>query len=78
MDDAYLGGQDALRGGGLDQSREAPTQAEAGAGQGLPQARDRLQPSGNPHRVGPQARPATGQERFLKRQLSLPVSMISQ
>ena len=35
------GGQDALRGGGLDQSRGAPTQAEAGAGQGLPQARDR-------------------------------------
>ena len=75
------GGQDALRGGGLDQSRGAPAQAEAGAGQGLPQARDRawrqalagprrggcdgrlgllertrrdrLQPSGNPHRVGP-------------------------
>ena len=35
------GGQDALRGGGLDQSRGAPAQAEAGAGQGLPQARDR-------------------------------------
>ena len=28
--------------------------------------------------TGPQARPAAGQERFLKRQLSLPVSMISQ
>ena len=28
--------------------------------------------------TGPQARPASGQERFLKRQLSLPVSMISQ
>ena len=28
--------------------------------------------------TGPQARPAPGQERFLKRQLSLPVSMISQ
>ena len=54
MDDAYLGGvrsggkrgrgaagKDALRGGGLDQSRGAPAQAEAGAGQGLPQARDR-------------------------------------
>ena len=35
------GGQDTLRGGGLDQSRGAPAQAEAGAGQGLPQARDR-------------------------------------
>ena len=35
------GGQDALRGGGLDRSRGAPAQAEAGAGQGLPQARDR-------------------------------------
>ena len=35
------GGQDALRGGGLDQRRGAPAQAEAGAGQGLPQARDR-------------------------------------
>ena len=96
MDDAYLGGvrsggkrgrggQDALRGGGLDQSRGAPAQAEAGAGQGLPQARDRawrqalagprrggcdgrlgllertrrsrLQPSGNPHRVGPTGGP---------------------
>ena len=34
------GGQNALRGGGLDQSRGAPAQAEAGAGQGLPQARD--------------------------------------
>ena len=32
------GGQDTLRGGGLDQSRGAPAQAEAGAGQGLPQA----------------------------------------
>ena len=80
------GGQDALRGGGLDQSRGAPAQAEAGAGQGLPQARDRarrqalagprsggcdgrpgllertrrdrLQPSGDPHRVGPTRRPA--------------------
>ena len=53
MDDAYLGGVrsggkrgrgaagKALRGGGLDQSRGAPAQAEAGAGQGLPQARDR-------------------------------------
>ena len=39
------GGQDALRGGGLDQSRGAPAQAEAGAGQGLPQARDRAPPS---------------------------------
>ena len=96
MDDAYLGGvrsggkrgrggQDALRGGGLDQSRGAPAQAEAGAGQGLPQARDRarrqalagprsggcdgrpgllertrrsrLQPSGDPHRVGPTGGP---------------------
>ena len=96
MDDAYLGGvrsggkrgrggQNALRGGGLDQSRGAPAQAEAGAGQGLPQARDRawrqalagprrggcdgrpgllertrrdrLQPSGNPHRVGPTGGP---------------------
>ena len=28
--------------------------------------------------TGPQARPAQAQERFLKRQLSLPVSMISQ
>ena len=28
--------------------------------------------------TGPQARPAAAQERFLKRQLSLPVSMISQ
>ena len=28
--------------------------------------------------TGPQVRPAFGQERFLKRQLSLPVSMISQ
>ena len=28
--------------------------------------------------TGPHARPASGQERFLKRQLSLPVSMISQ
>ena len=28
--------------------------------------------------TGPQARPAADQERFLKRQLSLPVSMISQ
>ena len=35
------GGQNALRGGGLDQSRGAPAQAEAGAGQGLLQARDR-------------------------------------
>ena len=35
------GGQGALRGGGLDQSRGAPAQAEAGACQGLPQARDR-------------------------------------
>ena len=80
------GGQDALRGGGLDQSRGAPAQAEAGAGQGLPQARDRawrqalagprnggcdgrlgllertrrdrLQPSGNPHRLGTTRRPA--------------------
>ena len=79
------GGQDALRGGGLDQSRGAPAQAEAGAGQGLPQARDRarrqalagprrggcdgrpgllertrrdrLLPSGNPHRVGPTGGP---------------------
>ena len=32
------GGQNALRGGGLDQSRGAPAQAEASAGQGLPQA----------------------------------------
>ena len=98
MDDAYLGGgalrrqagprrggQNALRGGGLDQSRGAPAQAEAGAGQGLLQARDRarrqalagprrggcdgrpgllertrrsrLQPSGDPHRVGPTGGP---------------------
>ena len=85
MDDAYLGGQNALRGGGLDQSRGAPAQAEAGAAQGLPQARDRarrqalagprsggcdgrpgllertrrsrLQPSGDPHRVGPTGGP---------------------
>ena len=79
------GGQDALRGGGLDQSLGAPAQAEAGAGQGLPQARDRarrqalagprsggrdgrpgllertrrgrLQPSGDPYRVGPTGSP---------------------
>ena len=79
------GGQDALRGRGLDQSRGAPAQAEAGAGQGLPQARDRarrqalagprsggcdgrpgllertrrgrLQPPGDPHRVGPTGGP---------------------
>ena len=79
------GGQNALRGGGLDQSRGAPAQAEAGAGQGLLQARDRarrqalagprrggcdgrpgllertrrsrLQPSGDPHRVGPTGGP---------------------
>ena len=82
---ARRGGQDTLRGGGLDRSRGAPAQAEAGAGQGLPQARDRarrqalagprrggcdgrpgllertrrdrLQPSGNPHRVGPTGGP---------------------
>ena len=79
------GGQDALHGGGLDQSRGAPAQGEAGAGQGLPQARDRarrqalagprrggcdgrpgllertrrgrLQPPGDPHRVGPTGSP---------------------
>ena len=98
MDDTYLGGvrSGGKRGrgaagktpfvaGGLDQSRGAPAQAEAGAGQGLPQARDRarrqalagprsggcdgrpgllertrrsrLQPSGDPHRVGPTGGP---------------------
>ena len=40
------GGQNALRGGGLDQSRGAPAQAEAGAGQGLSaSARSRAAPS---------------------------------
>ena len=70
MDDAYLGGvrsggkrgrggQDALRGGGLDQSRGAPAQAEAGAGQGLPQARDRAwrQALAGPRRGGCDGRP---------------------
>ena len=71
MDDAYLAGcapaasgaaarrQDALRGGGLDQSRGAPAQAEAGAGQGLPQARDRArrQALAGPRRGGCDGRP---------------------
>ena len=53
------GGQDALRGGGLDQSRGAPAQAEAGAGQGLPQARDRArrQALAGPRRGGCDGRP---------------------
>ena len=53
------GGQNALRGGGLDQSRGAPAQAEAGAGQGLPQARDRArrQALAGPRRGGCDGRP---------------------
>ena len=35
------GGQDALHGGSLEQSRESPAQSETGAGQGLLQARER-------------------------------------
>ena len=98
MDDAYLGGvrSGGKRGRGAagktpfvaavsTSPRGAPAQAEAGTGQGLPQARDRawrqalagprnggcdgrlgllertrrdrLQPSGNPHRVGPTGGP---------------------
>ena len=60
----WRGGQDTLRGGGLDQSRGASAQGEAGPGQGLPQARDRTRCCAL---AGPRVRGCDGRPRLLER-----------